>query len=131
MQRFGSGESGFSIELRGSLVVVRAWGFWDAGLACQLTPAVLQLCRAAGQPLRLLLDGAALKPQGDVGQMAFRDLIAGVIDLGLVRAAVLVRNILTKMQLMRITNETKPELWVYIGTEATVSDELKLASEKE
>jgi hypothetical protein len=118
MKQLGGDESGFSLNLRGSVVLVRVWGYWEAELAHQFAPAVLQLCRTVGKPFRMIIDGAALKPQGEDGQQAFRELVAGVIGLGLVRAAVIVKNSLTRIQLMRITKESAATNWVYIASEA-------------
>ena len=117
MKQFGRDDSGFSLVLRGSVVMVRAWGYWEADLASQFAPAVLQMCGSVGKPFRMIIDGSTLKPQGEHGQQAFRALVAGATGLGLVRAAVIVKNSITRIQLMHITKESAVKNWVYIAAE--------------
>lgn len=124
MARYGSDESGFSVELNGSLLRVRGWGFWDAALAEQLGPGVLSVCPALIRPLRLLCDLGQLKPQEDHAQQALRSLLAALARRGLVNAAVVVTNTLTRIQLKNITKELTTVRWVYIGTLSAADEQL-------
>lgn len=131
MERFGSDEAGFSIDLRGSVVLVRVWGFWAADLAAEFAPAVLAACRAASRPLRILLDGARLKPQNDAGEQAFRALFTSISQSGLTHAALVVTNTLTKMQLKRITKQLSTCHWVYVATSEVDPDRLPAEDKQE
>lgn len=131
MTRHGSDESGFSIDLRGSVALVRAWGFWNSTLAAEFAPTVLAACQPANRPLRMLLDGSHLKPQEDDGQQAFRALFTGLSQSGLARAAIVVTNPITKMQLKRITKELPGSTWVYVATTTTEPDLLGMVVKPE
>jgi hypothetical protein len=105
--RFGTDESGFSVETRPLGARVLAWGFWDASIAVAFPTAVLD---AAGGCQHLLVDATQLKPQGEEGQAAFRRLVQATSKLKL-RAELVVTNAITKLQLLRIVREAGSGNW--------------------
>jgi hypothetical protein len=109
MMRFGTDESGFSIETSPLGARVLAWGFWDAAIAVAFPAAVLDALGARGGQ-QLLVDATQLKPQGDDGQAAFRRLVEATSKLKL-RAEVVVTNAITKLQLVRILREVGSGNW--------------------
>ena len=132
MARYGSEASGFSVELNGSLLLLRGWGFWDAEVAAQLVPGVLSLCPAlAIRPLRLVCDFGQLKPQDDGGQQALTRLLGALSQRGVNGAAIQVTNTITRMQLKSITKELPRIRWVYIGTQRMETDQMLSQLEQE
>jgi hypothetical protein len=108
MQSSGNHENGFSVvyDARAKLVRVGVWGFWEQALAEAFPAAVLDACRG-GSCAAVLIDALQFKPQREFGQGAFQALIAAMNGMGPSWVAVVYSNILTKMQMVRITKGSK------------------------
>lgn len=99
------------------IVRVRTWGFWRMEVATLFARNVVIECRAAGEPIGLLVDVTRLLPQRDEGQTAFGELMIALRTLGLSGVVVVVSSTITKMQLLRIAKERGVRDWSYFSSD--------------
>jgi len=119
VRSFGDAQSGFSVEHDAVALVVRvrAWGFWGLEVATLFARAVVDECRAVGEPVGLLLDVTRLLPQREEGQTAFGELIVGLRTIVPKRVVVVVSSTITKMQLLRIAKDRGVRDWLYFTSD--------------
>jgi hypothetical protein len=106
MDRTGDDQAGFSVgydPVRGIILVI-AWGFWNADVATAFAPKVATACREQAAT-GLVLDMKDLKPMREEGQRSFATLMKSLPSLGISRASVLTTSHLTKLQLVRLATE--------------------------
>jgi hypothetical protein len=104
----GDSADGFRLTVRrdDSTIRVECWGFWPPDIAESFAEETISNCRNLAPPFHLLIDASALKPQGDEGQAALRRIMRYVATAKVASAVVSASNILTRMQLNRIANES-------------------------
>jgi hypothetical protein len=107
MKRIGDDEAGFSAQFDPDVgaVRVRGWGFWSSGVADVFARTVSEVCNASPRGAALFLDMTGLKPLREEGQRSFSALVGSLRELGVGRTAVATASHLTKLQLLRLTNE--------------------------
>jgi len=85
---------------------ITVWGYWTPEVA----RAFATEAQAAAQKLMptstLVVEAAALKPQGPDAQEAWRGFFRGLVGLVFARAVVVGANALTRMQLTRLVRES-------------------------
>jgi hypothetical protein len=116
MPRVGTELTGFTVETGGEAVRVEAWGFWGAEVAEVFASNVVEACRVARAPVRLIVDVRELKPQREEGQAAFRDMMVGAARLGVSHAVMVVTNAITKLQLARLASEKGAGSWSFVAS---------------
>ena len=104
----GDGNDGFRLtEYRNeSAIRIDCWGFWPAEVAESFARETISGCRSAIPPFHLLVDASDLKPQSDEGQAALQRTFRYLATAEVASAVVSAGNILTRMQLNRIANES-------------------------
>ena len=109
MVAFGDEHAGFSVEYDGRLRAVRldTWGFWPSHVAQEVAARVRDAFGAAGSPSCFIINASRLVPQRDEGQKALADLLTSVASLNASTIAVIVPNVLMKMQFVRISRAVK------------------------
>jgi len=130
MPRVGSALTGFDVVESDEAVRVEVWGFWGKEVADLFAPTVVEACRAARSPVRLLVDASAFKPQREEGQAAFRDMMIGSARCGVQRAVMIVTNAITKLQLARIATENGAGSWSFVASQAAASTALAMPQTK-
>jgi hypothetical protein len=121
MDRIGDDQAGFSVgydPVRGIILVI-AWGFWNAEVAMAFAAKVVSACRERKGATGLLLDMRDLKPMREEGQRSFASLVRSLPGLGVFRTTVVTTSHLTKLQLMRLATENGANGMVEWTTEAT------------
>lgn len=111
MQKIGSDDAGFSLELKGgeNLIEIVGWGFWGEDIATSFGYMVIEVCRYAPRGVHLSMDMNRLKPLRDEGQKAFAQVIANLGAFRIGEVSVTTSSHLTKLQLMRIARESGPK----------------------
>jgi len=120
----GDVDDGFRLTLfrNDSAIRVDCWGFWPPEVAESFAQETISTCRSTAPPFHLLIDATDLKPQSEEGQAALRRILRYLATADVASAVVSAGNILTRMQLVRIANEsgvssvvafkdTPPSLW--------------------
>ncbi len=102
-EHFGEEGSGFVVEADQSLLRVRAFGFWDDHTAAEFAPAVVGAFRRLGKE-QLILDVRELRPMRASGQTAIALALRTLAHAPLV---IVVKNQITKLQLLRIVREQR------------------------
>ena len=104
----GNSDDGFRLTVyrNESAVRVDCWGFWPQEVAESFAQETISSCRSALPPIHLLVDASNLKPQSEEGQAALRRVLRYLVTAEVATAVVSARNILTRMQLNRIANES-------------------------
>jgi hypothetical protein len=104
----GTSDDGFRLRVyrNESAVRVDCRGFWPPEVAESFARETISGCRSAIPPFHLLVDASDLKPQSEDGQAALRRMLRYLATAEVASAVVSARNILTRMQLNRITNES-------------------------
>ena len=105
---FGTSDDGFRVTVyrNESAVRVDCWGFWPQEVAESFAQETISGCRSAIPPFHLLVDASDFKPQSDEGQAALRRVLRYLATAEVASAVVSAGNILTRMQLNRIANES-------------------------
>jgi hypothetical protein len=114
---FGTDAAGFRIwrETEPSTLRVSCWGYWPSDVAATFAQETVAAFKGLPTPVSFLLDASLLRPQGEVGQKALLSLMKALAQLQIVRANVLVSDILTRMQLVRLANECSIDMKKLLG----------------
>jgi hypothetical protein len=123
MQRVGDEQAGFSVDSAPSDGVrVRGWGFWSVDVANAFAGAVLEACRAQTKGAPLVLDLADLKPMRDEGQQSLSRVLRAAPSVGTGSISIVTTNPLTRLQLVRLANESGADVRWLSGTTAVARD---------
>lgn len=103
----GSEAGGFRISANatGTLRVL-VWGYWTPDVARAFAVDAPAAAQKLMPTSTVVVEGAALKPQGPDGQDAWRTLFRALVPLTFARAVIVGTNALTRMQLARLLRET-------------------------
>jgi hypothetical protein len=124
MQRIGDELAGFSVDsAQPDGVRVRAWGFWNVEVANAFAGAVLEACRAQPKGAPLSLDLTDLKPMRDEGQQSVSRVLRAAPSLGTGSISIVTANPLTRLQLVRLANESGADVRWLSGTTAVARDD--------
>src|SRR5262249_38197179 len=98
------------IEAENNLIVMRAWGFWDAPLAERFGAEMMRAFASFnGRPWDILSDQRDYMPQIEEVQATIGKLMAAAPSMGMRRAANIASRTLDKMQIRRIARENRME----------------------
>jgi len=119
----GSSAGGFRWASAGQGVLrITVWGYWHEDVVRAFAaeaPAALGKLAPSGT---LVLDASALKPQGADAQEALRLLFRGLVPHASVKAMVIARNALTRMQLARLLRECGVDQRVEFGDNTSTTE---------
>jgi hypothetical protein len=102
----GSEGGGYRISgSPGTVLRIRAWGYWPLDVATTFSREVGGVCRDLAPEATLALDASDFKPQGAEGQEALRVFLRALAPLAFAKGLVLAGNALTRMQLTRLVRE--------------------------
>lgn len=106
-RQVGSEAAGFRLVYPpgGRTLRIEAWGYWSPEVAAAFGRESASACRELSGPVSLVFDAMRLKPQSADGQGALRVMMKSVAGARISGGRVLVDNILTRMQLLRIAKE--------------------------
>jgi hypothetical protein len=103
----GGAAGGFRVSGAGSAALrIQVWGYWGPEVAGEFSKKVAAMAPSLTLATALTFDASELKPQGVEGQEALRVLFRAIAPTTLTGGeAVVVKNVLTRMQLARLLRE--------------------------
>ena len=104
----GTEAAGYRVSYtpRSGALHLECWGYLTPDLAAAFSKEAEDACRALSRPFEVGLTATELKPQGEEGREALRAVMKCMQLWGVSGVMVSVNNILTKMQLTRLANES-------------------------
>lgn len=104
----GTEASGYRVSYipRGNALHLECWGYLPPDVAAAFAKEAEAACRALMRPFEAGLTATELKPQGEEGREALRAVMKCMCLSGVSSVTVSVTNILTRMQLTRLANES-------------------------
>ena len=103
---------GFRITVASSLLCITVWGYWPADVAAAFTREATAISQKPMRFTALVLDAAALKPQGAEGQAALRVMFKVLASMGVAKGTFIADSLFSKMQLVRLLRECGLERYV-------------------
>jgi hypothetical protein len=81
------------------------WGYWSPGVVSAFAREASAIAQKLTPDVTLTLDASELTPQGTEGQEALRAFFLALATTRFAKSTVLTRNVLTRMQLTRLSRQ--------------------------
>jgi hypothetical protein len=100
-----TGSGGFRVAISSTLLSVTAWGYWPPDVAEAFSREAATFSQKLRPVAAFMLDAAEMKPQGNEGQEALRQMFRAVAAMSVAKVTLVANNVFTRMQIVRLLRE--------------------------